>query len=231
MYTSSTKERLQQFVEYLGISNRKFCKSIGVSPAYIATMVTGIGREKLRTIKETYPMINIDWLLTGEGDMIINDNTTPSASTGEINLINNLAPNVFDDGVFECGFPAGESGAITQESMKNVLIVPNAPSDVLYVRAHGNSMVSKDTNLSIPDGSFVAIRKLKTNIIRWGEIYAVATRDGMIIKRILPDKESEDKIRCISLNSEDYPEFKISKQDIIDMAIVVGIVSLQWIAT
>lgn len=193
-------------------------------------MVAGVSRRKLQAIKEAYPILNTDWLEKGEGDMLINDNTQTPAQTGEINQINNQAPNVFDDSVFECGFPAGESGAITQQSMKNVLIVPNAPTDVLYVRAHGNSMVSRDASLSIPDGSFVAIRKLKTNVIRWGEIYALATRDGLVIKRLLPDRENTEVVRCLSLNAEDYPEFELSKQDIIDIAIVVGVVTLQWIA-
>lgn len=231
MKETSTKERLQQFVEYLGISNRKFCRSIGVSPAYIATMVAGIGREKLRTIQTVYPMINLDWLEKGEGDMLINENPQTPACAGETNLITNQTPNVFDARVFECGFPSGESGAITHQTMNNVLIVPDMPSDIIYVRAHGNSMVSRDASLSIPDGSFVAIRKLQTNIIRWGEIYALATRDGMVIKRILPDSENADAVRCVSLNSEDYPEFKISKQDIIDMAIVVAVVTIHSLTT
>ena len=228
--STTIKDRLYQIIEHKGITANKFEKETGLTTSFVRNTKKEIGSDKIKKILLCYPEINPLWLIGCEGDMLINDNTQTPAHTGEINQINNQAPNVFDDSVFECGFPAGESGAITQQSMKNVLIVPNAPTDVLYVRAHGNSMVSRDASLSIPDGSFVAIRKLKTNVIRWGEIYALATRDGLVIKRLLPDRENTEVVRCLSLNAEDYPEFELSKQDIIDIAIVVGVVTLQWIA-
>ena len=208
-------------------------KKLNVSEQYINALVNGRSHfgKKMAARWQNKFGLSASWLLTGEGNMLLSKENTTPAQTGETNLITNQAPNVFDARVFECGFPSGESGAITHQTMNNVLIVPDMPSDIIYVRAHGNSMVSRDASLSIPDGSFVAIRKLKTNVIRWGEIYALATRDGMVIKRILPDNENADAVRCVSLNSDDYPEFRISKQDIIDMAIVVAVVTIHSLTT
>jgi len=65
----SVRERLEQYINYKGISNSDFCRSINVSPAFITSMRVSIQPEKLKSIALTYTDLNIEWLLTGIGDM------------------------------------------------------------------------------------------------------------------------------------------------------------------
>lgn len=66
----SVKQRIKEFVEYKKISERQFCLSIEVSPAYISAMRTSIQPDKVLKIASRYPELNVGWLMTGEGSMI-----------------------------------------------------------------------------------------------------------------------------------------------------------------
>lgn len=220
MDTMTIKDRLFKFIEYKELNPNSFEKVTGLSQSFIRKINGSIGSDKLGKIFTTFPELNPNWLINGYGEMILEINTKT--------LNNTIAPNVFDNEVFECGFPVGESGAITQSSMENTIILPNAPQDIIYIRAHGNSMVSEDSHQSIPDGAYVALRKKQTKVIQWGEVYALATRDGMILKKLMPS-EKNGCVRCVS-NNKDFPPFDISTQDIIDIAIVVGVIAISWLA-
>ncbi len=66
----NTKERLLEYLKHLGIGQNAFENSIGVSVAYISKLKGSIGSEILAKIKRTYPELSIDWLITGEGEML-----------------------------------------------------------------------------------------------------------------------------------------------------------------
>ena len=65
------KERIQTLIQALGISGREFCKSIGQSDSWNRMIGTTIGIDIVRNILRSYPNININWLVLGEGDIFI----------------------------------------------------------------------------------------------------------------------------------------------------------------
>ena len=67
----NTKERLKSYLKYKGIREGNFCKSISASNGYVNSIYKGIGSDKRDLIIEKYPDLNMDWLLTGRGEMII----------------------------------------------------------------------------------------------------------------------------------------------------------------
>ncbi|GIZ15544.1 hypothetical protein [Capnocytophaga catalasegens] len=66
---SSVKERIIKFLAYLKIGQNKFEKQIGLSNGYINN-VKSIGSDKLNKILKEYPQLNLEWLITGEGEML-----------------------------------------------------------------------------------------------------------------------------------------------------------------
>lgn len=80
----SVKERLKEFVSYLNISEREFCRTIGVGSAYIASIKKSIKADKLETITKQYPQLNPVWLIRGEGEMLIpvrsEEDSTPKST-------------------------------------------------------------------------------------------------------------------------------------------------------
>lgn len=63
------KERLKLFIRNLGISEREFCRNIGVGSAYIASIKKSIKADKLDAITKRYPELNPIWLMRGTGEM------------------------------------------------------------------------------------------------------------------------------------------------------------------
>ena len=64
-----TVQRLQQFIDYKSISKYRFYQETGLSNGFL-DKGENIGSDKCEKILYTYPDINPDWLLTGRGSML-----------------------------------------------------------------------------------------------------------------------------------------------------------------
>jgi predicted ribosome quality control (RQC) complex YloA/Tae2 family protein len=76
--------RLRKVINYKGVSNNEFGRSIGCSSAQITQMLThekNFGIDKMLKILSTYPEVNSDWLLTGRGEMLRETKCTKSEKT------------------------------------------------------------------------------------------------------------------------------------------------------
>lgn len=70
-------QRLKQFIDAKGLTIASFEKSIGMSNASFGKSLKNngaIGSDKLENILSVYPDINPMWLLTGQGEMLIDAN-------------------------------------------------------------------------------------------------------------------------------------------------------------
>jgi len=69
-------DRLLQFIEIQNISINKFAQKIEVSNAYFAKQKknnANIGSQIIEKIVREYKDLNLEWLITGEGQMIKNN--------------------------------------------------------------------------------------------------------------------------------------------------------------
>ena len=66
---SPIKQRILSFAASLGISKRDFYAKIGVSRGTLESK-TGITEDIITKFFATYPEVNINWLMTGRGEMI-----------------------------------------------------------------------------------------------------------------------------------------------------------------
>lgn len=64
------KERTYSFIEYKGITVKKFEELCGLSNGYISSMRKGFGSDKLNNVLTIFPELNREWLLYGEGEML-----------------------------------------------------------------------------------------------------------------------------------------------------------------
>lgn len=94
------------------------------------------------------------------------------------------------------------------------------------IQMQGRSMETTDVrSTNIPQGSYLALKPLQTSIIEWGEIYAVETSAGTIVKRLYP-ADDDLRIRCVS-NNKNYPPFEVEKCEIISIAKVTGVLNVR----
>lgn len=83
---STVKERLESFLKLEKISKTEFGKRIGVSASYVTGIRKSLAQEKISSIAREWPDLNIEWLLTGEGEMLKSQSTkSPTTSTEQSN--------------------------------------------------------------------------------------------------------------------------------------------------
>lgn len=66
----SIKERAELFCEHKEISLAAFCRTSNVSNGYFTNLKGEVGYRICKKIAKTYPELNLDWLQTGEGEML-----------------------------------------------------------------------------------------------------------------------------------------------------------------
>lgn len=66
----SVKSRLEQYCEHRKLSIGGFCREARISNSYFSNVKGEMGIAIKGKIKEAYPDLNIDWLQTGEGEML-----------------------------------------------------------------------------------------------------------------------------------------------------------------
>ena len=116
----NSKERLLEYLKYLGIGQNAFENSIGVSVAYISKLKGSIGSEVLAKIKRTYPELSIDWLVDGDGEMIRQNVTQNNQHGDNINTASgSISINKQDDALKEeCERLRKENGRLKDELLK-----------------------------------------------------------------------------------------------------------------
>ena len=68
-------DRVIIFADHLGVSLRSFSLSIGASAGYLHRLQSArsnIGGDFIEKIIQLYPQLNSNWLVTGEGMMLLN---------------------------------------------------------------------------------------------------------------------------------------------------------------
>ncbi len=79
---SPAVERLQQFMDYIGMSNSQFADKAGIPRPTLSQLLHGrnksINDVLLRKLNEAFPQLNIVWLLFGRGDMLTDANNETS---------------------------------------------------------------------------------------------------------------------------------------------------------
>lgn len=184
---------------------------------------------------------NKNWLLTGLGDpfepgsYLDNKcaetfNNLFSANTIDKSLIKDKYPiKPFIDSVYAvCGTPSGFSVAIKENECEG-LSLPFMKEYDFSIKAKGDSMINRNNPArSIREGDIVVCRLWKSRShVRWGEVYALATSEGVIIKK-LQESEKQNHVKCVSFNTEDdFTPYDLPVEEIFDWAIVTGVVSTQ----
>lgn len=215
--------QLKKFFDEKHISQKEVADTIGIKPQYVNAIFSGrraIGHKIADKLAEQYNISKV-WLLTGEGEMLKHENTA---------LPVDLEQGIpyYDVENFECGMPGGFGKALETANPDGYFQFPWVKNDgaTFCVRAHGNSMVNiQDPIHSICHGSYIALRRSQIDTVQWGEVYAMATADGYVVKKIMPS-DMEGCVKCVSFNGEEFPPFDLNVNEIYDYAKVVGVATI-----
>ncbi len=74
MKEDSVKERLKEFARSKGMPIYKFEALCGMSQGYVSNIRQSISPNFIQKITSVFPELNVSWLITGNGEMILCDN-------------------------------------------------------------------------------------------------------------------------------------------------------------
>lgn len=234
---STVKERLEFFLKSEKISNSEFGRRIGACASYVASIRKSISPDKIEGIAENWPDLNIEWLLTGEGEMLKSQSTkAPTTSTDQNN--NNILSDrqggyTADPKAEDVEIIESEEGAIITEP---VIVPPSimqrpdtdakewvesreaqANADRLQIASilKATDMVWKVEDEAMQptlfQGEYVLIKEMydEARIID-GRVYAIDTKyHGNLIRRVYDDG---DTYRLEPINKVGFSSVTIDKE-------------------
>ena len=233
------KERLEKIAAFDSLSIRRFEEKCGLKRGNISNMSneSSIGSDKLSKIIDTYSSIDMEWLLTGKGDMLKNETTLPAQnatcavssvgketreiSTSQLKKADNSTKGIPLIPLHAmAGVLRGEISVLEYECEQYV--VPAFKGADFLIPVKGNSMFP-----TYQSGDIVACQRtpMSSVFFQWNKPYVLDTAQGAIIKRIRPGVDDEH-VQIVSDNT-DYLPFYLHKSEIYAVALVVGIIRLE----
>lgn len=225
---SHFKKNILQFIDYKGIKKSEFYRLTGITRG-VLDHETGLTEDNLTKFIATYPEVNLEWVITGQGSMIRKAVTYPSDDS--VNF-------VMDEPVNYLRTPS----IITVDSHNedNIVLVPQTMkagylqgyNDKKFISklptyrmpglsngvfrmfpVEGNSMYPTLTNNSFVVGEFIEnwITGIKDN--RLYVIISNQVEDGLV-KRCINRIEKYNNLICKSDNRRNYPNVNVEPQSI-----------------
>lgn len=207
------QERLGLYLKTKSLTYRDFENICGLSNGTAARLRPTTRQSTFDRIAKSCDL-NINWLLTGEGDMINQNASNASidmAREGEAGMMVPLIPASAFAGSVD-GF-APESLSLSNCER---VVSPVAGAE-FALPITGDSMEPQ-----YPNGSIAYIKRINEHsFIPWGHTVILDTENGAFIKQIYPDNEDNEYIWAKSMNAA-YPPMHIPKASIYRIFRVLG---------
>lgn len=163
--------------------------------------------------------ISIDWIWDGVGSMIENNDFKPKMKMLPSDFIQKDKPKTKPriPTLAMAGFLSDYVEGVRKTDCELLPIIHQMPSYDFTIIIKGNSMEPK-----FEGGDEIACKRVY-DIIEWGKTYVLDTTDGAVVKRVY---DAGDRIRCVSYNSAEYPDFFIDKDNVRGFYKVVGLIRI-----
>ena len=207
----TVKDRLKLFCKESGMPISVFEKSINVSNGYINSISKGLGIDILNTIIEKYSNLNIEWVLSGKGNMLKTSHEDSKLSSLEV--VKSHKPkyiekkeDVQDIPLFNFKASAGIKeilGPSSNDFLIDTIRIPDMPKCDGAIKIMGDSMMPK-----LKPGDIIMYKEMPLNIqdLFYGEMYLVSYEIAgdyyVVVKYIRKSEKGEPFIKLVSENPE-----------------------------
>lgn len=220
----SIKERLQKYCDERHTKIGTFCRVAGISGSYFNQVKGGIGPAIRKQIEAKYKDLNVDWLITGEGDML---NTTQAAVMSPYPVVEEAEVIVAE----------GDGITVKQPPVVPDKVVRDPNVSVLdWVEEHGNEHTQSAFNFikilqstkciiqmnnnamasALYQGEFVFLKPFaEDSEIIDGEIYGIETKERGILIRFLYD--DGDYYLARPKNTREFGDIRIPKSKVVEL--------------
>lgn len=225
----SSNQRLKDAITEIkyreGITQKAISEALGFkNQSYLSDLANGrfpLSEGVSERISELYTYISKDWLLTGEGSMLLT-----KEPKGNATMVNPSDINWITVPVIPYGAMAGSTGwyedvfAEDWAERRTVMAPQGAkPSDYVIFTVTGDSMLP-----NLADGDEILSKHVPFDYYKDNRlhiynhsIWIIATmREGILIKNITAHDVEQRTITCHSYNPM-YPDFTINLEDVSDI--------------
>ena len=212
---TNIKDRVLQLAETLGFGKKKFCEDIGMTYSNFTGKAkeTPLNSTAIANILSIVPNVNIEWLITGNGDILRSDTGTPIA-TAALTAVGGI-PLIPIEAM--AGVLSGNSSQVMEQECEHYTI-PMFKGAEFLIRISGDSMQPKYYS-----GDIVACKRLPLDtFFQWNRVYVVDSEQGVIIKRVR--RGSDDRHIVFVSDNTAYEPFELPLEKIYSIALVVGVV-------
>lgn len=220
---SNVKSRLYSYIEHKGVTVRDFERGANLSNGYVSSIRKSIGDKSLIKILGQYTDLNRDWLLYGDGDMLISEKSNADVYTPEHIMEVQIIPYTARAGSlgdYEQILASDEYDTMlipTEKVRKGKYLVFTVGGDSMEnTLLHGDKVLARLVQRHLWEGS-------KLHLRQWS-IWIIVTRtEGILIKDIIDHDVENHKILLHSFNTI-YEDFWVDLEDVVDIYNVVELV-------
>lgn len=226
-------ERIEFIIEREGLNKNSFSKAIGISNNVTITRIINEHRTPSRStcekIVSAFPLYNLEWLLTGKGQMESQLNSPVFQSNArQINDLSYMSIPIIHVKA-HCGYLNGYGDEDYIDTLPTMPVIVDKTYHGKYriFEAEGDSM-DDDSRLAICDGDKVLAREVKRDLwlpqlhIKDWYFVIVHRTEGISIKQIT-NQDEMGNITCHSLN-EMFNDYTINLDDVLEIYNVIKVV-------
>ena len=212
MKIATTKERIMKILEVKGDNPADFYRKTGIKRGFLDAdkLKSTVNDVFIAMIIASYPDINIEWLISGDGNMLKNE---VIQLNDEQSLIN-TRPRIPLEAA--AGALSIAENGVCLEECEQMPIISALPKYDFTIFAQGDSM--RPEYHSGDELACLFIRD--TKFIQSGRVHVLDTQQGVVVKRVYNEDEC---FLCKSSNAE-YGDFRIHKSEVYNIALVVGLI-------
>lgn len=208
---STVKDRVKKFLEYLDLGQLAFENETGLSRGFVNKIGYNISEKSIERIAKRYPELNIAWLKSGVGEMLITGDSegtleTPGDSETSEEITATLVPLL---PIAAQGGSLNDFVVSVKESDCEKVVSPIRGAD-FAMPISGDSMAPE-----YPNGSQIFIKRINEKaFIEWGKVYVLDTCNGVVVKVLVPSQK-DGYVRCVSINTDPiFAPFEVAWEDI-----------------
>lgn len=220
---SEIGKRIKEYFSEAGLSQTEVARMLDVQPAAVSNQLNGrpFGKNSAAKWSNAFGF-RPNWLLTGEGPMF--DTSDMPHTDGmledhpELNHEEDIP--VIPARLFRAPDINIYEYVINSVSVDRLPPVPHFQKHDMFATCPGDAMAPR-----ICRGYLIALRRMpKGSTIINGEIYVVDTKSsGMFLRKLVDNGPEAGTLTFIAENQQDFPDFELPYDDIINVFRVVGV--------
>lgn len=232
-------------------TQKDLSKVIGIDQGNLSNALKGIDKYLTDSFLEKFnnafnDIFNIEWLTTGEGNMLKDDSHQMQDRVADNykSLVEKLHKIIREQEIIiesnnkelasisdktdistRPRIPLNAAAGSVSVALSGVKLEDTEQLPFIHAFSNYNYTILVKGDSMEPEfhsGDELACLQLtngKAKFIQWGRYHVLDTAQGVVVKRIY---DSGEHILCKSENNELYPDFKIYKEDIYNIGLVIG---------